>query len=373
MTRCPTCGSQGRRVEAVTLEAHVVPAQLDQIADHDGWRICTSEQCEVVYFRDAETVPMEATLAVPFHKSDDPERLVCFCFGHTVAEVEADLREHGNSSIQESIKTACKEGRDDCERKNPQGRCCLGNVGAVVKAAREAGARPSAASAACCTSTKVEGPPARSSSASTTSASTTSGSTTTARTGLVASGGALVAAVLSSACCWLPLAAIALGVSSAGMGAFFEAWRVPLLLVTVGLLGGGFYLVYRKPRCAPGEACVVPNPRLQRFNRGMLWMTTVLVAAFAFFPEYVGAVTGGGGEVATAAPQQTTVRYTVEGMTCAGCEVHAREAIEAIPGVASVAVSYQQGSAEVVWSDGPDHEAVSAAIAEFGYRARPSD
>ena len=156
------------------------------------------------------------------------------------------------------------------------------------------------------------------------------------------------------------------------MGAFFEAWRVPLLLATVGLLGVGFYLVYRKPRCAPGEACEVPSPRLQRFNRGMLWMTTALVAAFAFFPEYVGAFTGGGGEVAEAAPHQTTVRYTVEGMTCAGCEAHAREAIEAIPGVASVAVSYQQGSAEVIWSDTPDHEAVSAAVAEFGYRSEPA-
>jgi len=108
--------------------------------------------------------------------------------------------------------------------------------------------------------------------------------------------------------------AIGLGASSAGAGAFFAAWRVPLLIATVALLGSGFYLVYRKPRCAPGEACEVPNPRLQRFNRGMLWLTTVFVAAFAFFPEYVGAFTGGGGEVAEAAPAQTTVRYQVKGM-----------------------------------------------------------
>ncbi len=361
MNKCPTCGSQERRVEAVTLEAHVVPPRVDQIADHDGWRLCTSGPCEVVYFHDTETVPTQATLAVPFHKSDAPDRLVCFCFGHAVAEVEAEVRERGTSTIQEYIKAACKEGRDDCERKNPQKRCCLGNVGAVVKAAREASARPEgSAPVACCASTNAEVVPVQLSSPS----------ATTAKTGLVASSGAVVAAALSSACCWLPLAAIALGASSAGVGAFFEMWRVPLLLVTAALLGIGFYLVYRKPRCAPGEVCEVPSPRLQRFNRGMLWITTVLVAAFAFFPEYVGALTGGGGE---AAPQHTTVRYTVDGMTCAGCEAHAREAIEAVPGVASVAVSYQQGSAEVIWMDSPDHEAVLAAIAEFGYRARPSD
>ena len=144
---------------------------------------------------------------------------------------------------------------------------------------------------------------------------------------------------------------------------------MPLLLATVALLGVGFYLVYRKPRCAPGEACEVPNPRLQRFNRGMLWVTTVLVAAFSFFPEYVGAFTGGGGEVAVAAPTQTTVHYRVEGMTCAGCEGHAREAIEALPGVVSVAVSYRDSSAEVLWSGAPDDAAVANAIAEFGYRS----
>ena len=65
------------------------------------------------------------------------------------------------------------------------------------------------------------------------------------------------------------------------------------------------------------------------------------------------------------------VRYQVEGMTCAGCEGHAREAIEALPGVASVAVSYRDGSAEVVWSGEPDNAEVAAALGEVGYRARP--
>jgi copper chaperone CopZ len=48
-----------------------------------------------------------------------------------------------------------------------------------------------------------------------------------------------------------------------------------------------------------------------------------------------------------------------------------REAIEAIPGVASVAVSYRDGSAEVVWSGEPNDAAVADAIVEFGYRASP--
>lgn len=368
MNLCPRCESKGRSITPVTLEAQVAPTRLDQLAEHDGWRLCTSESCEVVYFRDGEVVVLGQTRGVPFHKSEDPQRLVCFCFEHSVADIEADVAQNGASTIQASIKAECKAGRDDCERKNPQGRCCLGDVGQVVK--RAAPGDADGRGADCCEGEAAEAQ-VESCCAPKTTASDSPPATadTTARSGLFASGGALVAAVLSSACCWLPLAAIGLGASSAGIGAFFEAWRVPLLLVTVALLGAGFYLVYRKPRCAPGEACEVPNPRLQRFTRGMLWLTTVLVAAFAFFPEYVGALTGGGGKVAEAAPAQTTVRYRVEGMTCAGCEGHAREAIEAIPGVVSVAVSYRSGSAEVVWSGEANDTAVAEAIAESGYRA----
>lgn len=367
MSPCPRCETEGRAIGPVTIEAQVLPERLARLTEHEGWRLCTSESCDVVYFLDGAVVVLGETRGLPFHKSDDPNRLACFCFEHTVAELEADVASNGTSTIQASIKAACKAGRDDCERKNPQGRCCLGNVGQVVKRAvphdtsRGSGASccgaetPEAATEFCCApKAAVPNEPAP--------------TDTSARSGLFASGGALVAAVLSSACCWLPLTAIGLGASSAGVGAFFEAWRVPLLLATAALLGAGFYLVYRKPRCASGEACEVPSPRLQRLNRGMLWLTTVFVAAFALFPEYVGAFTGGGGEVTAAAPTQTTVRYRIEGMTCAGCEGHAREAIEGIPGVGSVAVSYQESRAEVVWNRVPDDAAVSAAVDELGYR-----
>ena len=371
MNLCPRCEAKGRAIEPVTLEAQVLPERLALLAEHDGWRLCTSADCEVVYFRGDTEVVLGETRAVPFHKSEAPERLVCFCFEHTVAELEADVVANGTSTIQASIKAACKAGQDDCERKNPQGRCCLGNVGKVVKRAAPAGDDEAPATGCCSAKSAAEHAESCCAPDDAVPDEPAPTADTSARSGLFASGGALVAAVLSSACCWLPLAAIGLGASSAGVGAFFEAWRMPLLLATVALLGVGFYLVYRKPRCAPGEACEVPNPRLQRFNRGMLWLTTVLVAAFAFFPEYVGAFTGGGGEVAVAAPTQTTVHYRVEGMTCAGCEGHAREAIEAIPGVVSVAVSYPDSSAEVVWSGEPDDAAVTGAIAEFGYRATP--
>lgn len=135
MTPCPRCEAKGRPIESVTLEAQVGPDRIAQLAEHKGWGLCTSDSCEVVCFRDNEVVVLGETRGVPFHKSEDPQRLVCFCFEHSVAELEADVAANGTSTIQASIKAECKAGRDDCQRKNPQGRCCLGNVGQVVKQA----------------------------------------------------------------------------------------------------------------------------------------------------------------------------------------------------------------------------------------------
>jgi hypothetical protein len=155
MNTCPKCEAKGRSIEAATLEAQVVDKRLDQIRDRDTWQMCTSESCDVVYFRGGDVVIIGETHAAPFHKSTDPDRFVCFCFNHSVADVEADLRKHGKSEIREAIKAACKAEQDDCERKNPQGRCCLGNIGLVIKEA--APTMDSEPSANCCgDSTKPE-------------------------------------------------------------------------------------------------------------------------------------------------------------------------------------------------------------------------
>lgn len=41
------------------------------------------------------------------------------------------------------------------------------------------------------------------------------------------------------------------------------------------------------------------------------------------------------------------IRLTIEGMTCKGCEVRIKKALEGLPGVDYVAVSYQTGEARV--------------------------
>lgn len=101
---------------------------------------------------------------------------------------------------------------------------------------------------------------------------------------LVAAGG-ILGALAASSCCIVPLILFGLGVSGAWIGTLtaLAPYQPIFVAGTTGLLGYGFYLVYRKPRraCADGAACErsIPN----RLVQVVLWIATVLViAAFAF-------------------------------------------------------------------------------------------
>jgi copper chaperone CopZ len=183
--------------------------------------------------------------------------------------------------------------------------------------------------------------------------------------------GSILAAVVSSACCWLPLALMGVGLSAAGAAAVFERFRVVFLLAAAALLTVGFYLSYfRKERCAPGEACARPNARLRRFNRGMLWFSTAVVFAFALFPNYVG-VLAGAQQSATGTASVSTKTWTlrIDGMTCGGCETAVATALLRVPGVLSATASYIDGTATITVDQAspPSQTALSTAVTNGGY------
>lgn len=198
--------------------------------------------------------------------------------------------------------------------------------------------------------------------------------------GLLSSGGALTAAILASACCWLPLALVGTGASAAGAAGYFETYRPYFLALTVAILGFGFYFVYvRKPRCAPGEGCALPNPKVQRLNKITLWAATAMVVVVAAFPSYGSLLLGGDGQGAAAqavasAPDSIERTYIISGMTCESCTAHVRSTIEALPGVQAVEVSYSGGMARVVFEpQAADDSAVSEAIKSIGYTGHVSE
>lgn len=101
----------------------------------------------------------------------------------------------------------------------------------------------------------------------------------------VAAGGVL-GAVAASSCCILPLVLFSLGMGGAWMGNLtaLAPYQPIFVIVTLGFLGYGYWLVYRRPKqaCADGAACSRPLPN--RIVKSSLWLATVLVAAAIAFP-----------------------------------------------------------------------------------------
>jgi len=67
------------------------------------------------------------------------------------------------------------------------------------------------------------------------------------------------------------------------------------------------------------------------------------------------------------------VTLKIDGMTCASCAEHVRQALEKVPGVRSAAVSYSKALADVQVDGGVSHDTLAAAVTTAGYHAGVAD
>lgn len=98
--------------------------------------------------------------------------------------------------------------------------------------------------------------------------------------------GSVVAALAASSCCVLPLLFFALGISGAWIGSLtaLAPYQPYFVVVTLGFLAAGFFMVYRKPRmvCAPGSYCA--KPYSDRIAKVSLWIATAIITVALAFP-----------------------------------------------------------------------------------------
>ena len=342
---CPDCHQIGKAVKSITLESLLTKDALVRVKNLDGFRFCSTPGCKVAYFRSSSDDILTITdVRVPVgQKLTEPSRTLCYCFGHTVAQIESEVVATGTSTVMAEIAAKCKQGLDRCPESNPQGSCCMGNVKAVISESKiKRDPRVAAAQLAvaadrvtdnnCCDQSDVA-----------------NAVHVSAKRGAITTAGAVFAAALSSACCWLPLLLLAFGASAAGVAGFFERYRPIFLGVTTVLLTLAFFLAYRRPVCAPDETCAIPNSNLRRFNKAAAWAVAVIVIAFATFPQYIGTILGRGstGAPETGATGTPDSIFRIEGMTCAGCASILETLLAQMPGVARAEVSYEDKTAKV--------------------------
>ncbi len=382
---CPACESKGKKVKRITLESLLTPDAALRIGEGQ-YRFCDSLDCDTVYFGDSGSTFSRSDLTVRVGvKEQTSPRHVCYCFDHTIEEIDMEVQETGQSTVLEDIKTRMKTACW-CETMSPQGACCLGTVGKYVKQAMtEHGTSLDPSSieenpADCCAAGAHHNSPTQSEGMAMHDCCSTTETTTEAmdksgRSGMLAVGGSVLSALAASACCWVPLLLIAFGVSAGGVSAWFEQYRWLFLGLTVVLLGTGFYFVYfRKLHCTPGSACATPNLKFQRFNRVMLWTATVVVIATAAFPMYAGYLIPEDEPAQIVIPVNhvATASVGIEGMTCEACAIHVKNALVNVPGILDVSVSYANRSATISFDDAdrPESDAVAIAVANAGYIAK---
>jgi hypothetical protein len=99
-----------------------------------------------------------------------------------------------------------------------------------------------------------------------------------------------------SACCIGPVVAAMFGITSVAALVKYEPLRPFLAVITLGFLGVAFYMTYRRrpaEECAPGSVCATRGvDRLNRFNRIMLWIATVVALVALTFPTWSGWIVG---------------------------------------------------------------------------------
>lgn len=128
---CPVCGERGRKVGRETLDHQLAPAMRAKFGGEAGF--CPNPACAVVYFDGAATVLKGETLRAVTQKDLGDDVCVCYCFGFTRGDIRKDLTEGGVTDISAKIQREIDAGRCSCERSNPQGACCLGNVVAEAR------------------------------------------------------------------------------------------------------------------------------------------------------------------------------------------------------------------------------------------------
>lgn len=138
VTTCPMCGGKGKEVKILTLKSILVPNALEILDVHQTYRFCASENCDIVYFghQGAQFTTNDVRISV-FQKDQGQDINVCYCFGWTRSKITNEIYTTGKSTAVPSISAHMKAERCGCDVNNPQGSCCLGNVMATVKEAKQ--------------------------------------------------------------------------------------------------------------------------------------------------------------------------------------------------------------------------------------------
>ncbi|MBF9223417.1 mercuric transport protein MerTP [Hymenobacter ruricola] len=167
-------------------------------------------------------------------------------------------------------------------------------------------------------------------------------------------GAGLLTALAASLCCITPLLALVGGLgASASAFSWLEPFRPYLMALTVGVLGFAWYQKLKPAPATDDCGCATDAKPAFTQSRLFLGMVTGLAVLLLAFPYYGARLYPASPTAAPvlaangATPVWQTATYRIAGMTCEACAQHVEHAVQQLPGVQAVTVSYAQGTAQV--------------------------
>ena len=184
----------------------------------------------------------------------------------------------------------------------------------------------------------------------------------------------VLSAIAASLCCITPVIALLAGSSSiAANFSWIEPARPYLIGLSIAVLAFAWY-VKLKPAKTADMDCNCETAKKASFfqSKSFLGIVTVFAILMMAFPLYakmfypkpkVQAAT-----VAVVDNKQQA-KFTIQGMTCAGCEEHVNNELSKVRGVLAYQTSYATRSSLVTYDGSKvDVKTIEAAINKTGYK-----
>jgi len=186
-------------------------------------------------------------------------------------------------------------------------------------------------------------------------------------------GAGLLTAAAASLCCITPILALISG--SAGIASSFswmEPFRPYLIGITILVLAFAWYQKL-KPKTQEEIDCACDEDEKPSFFKskaflGIVTIFSVLMLAFPyyskiFYPDNKKDI------VVVSQSDIQTIKFDVEGMTCAGCEESVKHAVNQLDGILEVIPSYENENTEVKFDNTKtSKEDIEKAINSTGYK-----
>ena len=133
---CPKCKEKGKFIDTITLKSLLIPFAMKRLDSSHKYQFCRIADCPIVYFNESVSFSKDDLTVEVFQKENSDSTPTCYCFGYNRKDITGDVIQNGKSTIKEEVTQYVKDNKCACELRNPQGSCCLGNIGQVAKQAQ---------------------------------------------------------------------------------------------------------------------------------------------------------------------------------------------------------------------------------------------